>query len=131
MTSINFGKGLFRLWVVLAVCWIAVNLWLDPIKLGPPEHTIARGPDGSRFSFAFDADYQTIKDALSKHYGKPVTFTMPVEFDPFSSIPIPLQPFFAVVTKLILPPFLLLLLGLAGGWVLRGFSRNENQQGQQ
>lgn len=108
MTSINVGKGLFRLWVVLTVCWIMPLTWVKWNDLDwnnrydlPPLPC----PD-------LPSPLQGCELWQLEHKGKSRS-----------------EHRFDAAQMIILPPTLLLLLGLAGVWVLRGFNRNSNQQG--
>ena len=103
MTSINVGKGLFRLWVVLAVCWVAPLTWVKWLDITSAEQFIPELP------------YFSVSDVNS---GLDREWT-PAE--KLRALTIKKQKQIDAANLIILPPTLLLLLGFAGVWVLRGF----------
>ena len=103
MTNFNVGKGLFRLWFVLAVCWIVPLTWVKW-----PDITLAE-------QFIPELPYFSIPGVNWGFDGEPT----PAE--KLRALTIKKDKQIASVQLILLPPAMLLLLGLAGVWVLRGF----------
>lgn len=78
----NWTRGLLRLWMIIAACWIIVTTWLQ---------------------------WNLITNPFTK-YVEP-------------------SPFIDITMFIFLPPLVLLLLGLSGVWVMRGFRRSGIQGG--
>jgi hypothetical protein len=122
MSSLNVGKGLLRLWVVLAVCWVATAGYLkfdDLVGRGlaikePSSNTseYRRMPLDElrqRFPQYNDLSDDKLTEAVHKKFDGPRRV--------------------AAAELILLPPALLLLFGFAVAWIARGFRSSATPEG--
>lgn len=123
----NWRKGLMRFWTLLSLAWIATVLYTEePItKLHKPIRLTGLGQE---HEFPADVTADEIRKALTQYFSdnglKPQGKTPADAADelarsaPTFSAWHRLQP---IVIKALLPPSLLLAIGLSLAWVLAGF----------
>ena len=133
MNSINVSKGLFRLWAVLAVCWVTLFTFERGHDLLAQDIsrtvTVTFGDGTNRLLENFSST-GTAEDALAQAKAK----FPDQEIKHLNRLPtiisVPDWPTrIDTAVWILLPPSLLLLLGLAGLWVIRGFRRSGIQGG--
>lgn len=133
MSAVNFGKGLFRLWVVLAVCWVTLFTFERGHDL-LAQHisrtvTVTFGDGTTRLLENFSST-GTAEDAFARAKAKfPDQEIKHLNRSP-TIIAVPDWPTrIDTAVWILLPPSMLLLLGLTGVWVMRGFRRSGIQGG--
>lgn len=110
----NWTRGLLRVWAVLAVCWVATAGYLkfdDLIGRG-----LAIKEPGSNTSEYHHMLLDELRQRLPQYNDlsdDKLTEAVHKKFDGPRRV--------AAAELILLPPALLLLLGLAGGWVINGF----------
>jgi hypothetical protein len=115
MIRINFGKGLFRLWAVLAVGWIAGSSFVvgrDLLRIQPNyEHMMSLGHQ--KLDYMIEQERRALMDKSVQPHSCP-------------ECEIPDWDGRALAAGIIsLPPTILLLFGFAGLWIARGFRKTE------
>jgi hypothetical protein len=127
----NFAKGSFRLWVVVAVCWCSTIGWLSydnltsvrdlPLSGKPPPCKPDAQADGQ--TIVWDQCKPWQRDWSKTKFGN-----LPKDLfvlDDGSGWFLHDQPDWdrrvAAAGWIVLPPLFLLLLGFCGTWVLKGF----------
>jgi len=126
MTSINVAKGLFRLWVVFALCWVvpATVIKFDELTATQTGYYDPQWINAKAFVLP-----SMQKDLEEKKKCKAATdFThvlLYCEHLPFEgSIPVIMPKWpnrILAVEVIMIPPLLLLLLGYGMLWAVRGF----------
>jgi hypothetical protein len=140
--KVNFGRGFFRAWLVIAAAWIGVFCWIHyptwwadwvayPYTVDDDcSESLGKWPDGRKFEGAADwfRDYPADSDTehnrwlavvhkkiadcrAAKPFGERLNFFLTSTWS-VTNETFPLM---------LLPPFALLLAGLATGWILKGF----------
>lgn len=121
----RIARGLFRLWLVLSITWIVgvggvTWTWKPPFDPSKPFEIV---PSSKR------AEFQALgaRDPWAEFnpQGSPKAAT-PTEFDPleFATFKLSAQRWETIQTAAevaLIPPILLLTLGSALGWAIRGF----------
>lgn len=116
MTSINLAKGLFRVWVLLSLCWVvpATFIQFDDLTASltgyyDPNYPGGIRPESSQPKF----DFKKMSDEELEQI---------VNSTPISVITALILPKRVLAIEIIiLPPLLLLLLGYGVLWAVRGF----------
>jgi len=102
MTELNMAKGLFRIWIVLTVCWLSTSTFInyDDVLATRPITAAEFLSKESESTKSFDDFYKFAKE---KHL--------------MADWPRRLE-----TAKIIfLPPLCLLILGLMFAWIIKGF----------
>lgn len=121
MSKVNYSKGLLRLWVVLAVCWVsATSVWKFP-------HLTAQQVGYYDEATNHLDQCQNPRDWLDVYIfcdknpkSKTAHMVAVANWQRRSE----------AISWILLPPAMVLLLGNAGVWVLRGFRSPGTQSGQ-
>jgi hypothetical protein len=141
MTSINVGKGMFRLWIVLATSWVAwcgyaVNDKLFAIKKQPDqldaECVKIKTPASNKYEVHCKYNNELIKFEVDLT-GPPVKSVSAIDKQTISEILNAIRPevFYSfqpdwpsrieAAQSIIIPPSFLILFGFAMAWIARGF----------
>jgi hypothetical protein len=135
--KVNFGRGFFRAWLVIAAAWIGVVCWIhyptwalwvsNPYTEDDCSESLGKWPDDRKFStidwfpdYADDTEHNRWLAAVNKKivdcraakpFGERLAFFLTNTWG-VTNETFPLM---------LLPPFALLLAGLGVGWILKGF----------
>ena len=120
--GVAWGRGFFRIWVLLSIVWIIGAIWVEnnpPIQSRPPpfDETIQVIP-GVRMDKLSDCEPAAKKDQR-------VDLQHCVEYFEAERM----RPLWRLVRSTawaVVPPLALLFFGAAIGWALRGFRRVSN-----
>jgi hypothetical protein len=132
----NFSRGLFRLWLVLAACYVPIAVYVNHSNFSSIEW--ASGPQPGDFVLPSDrhlppAPKSSFKPSECKHTSLRQLVDKNTKLDFFDCLdrrnwaPNWEQRIWAV-SAVAIPPILLLLLGFAILWVARGFRRSDPPQ---
>ena len=131
--TMQWQKGFFRLWVLVAVVWLVVasavsqpwSIWIDYSHSGAQLTEVSAGYDKVKAAissggvtnkdgkFMDVASLILLRDGLSSHRAE-------IE----ASVTQSRSSFLSAMLSILLPPVVLLAFGTAVAWVLRGFKRN-------
>ena len=127
MTSINVTKGLFRVWVLFALCWVvpATVIQFDDLmstKVGYYDPRLDQNPFAKFGPEGVEGVEKNKKCKAATDFTHVLLYCqhMPSEGSIPVIMPIWPQRIFAVAS-IMLPPLLLLLLGYGVLWAVRGF----------
>ena len=129
----NWNRGFLRLWAVLAVCWVTLFTFERGHDLLAQDIsrivTVSFGDGTNRLLENFSST-GTAEDALARAKAKfPDQEIKHLNRSP-TIVAVPDWPTrIDTAVWILLPPSMLLLLGLAGMWVMRGFRPSGTQGG--
>ena len=120
LSTINWKRGLLRLWAVASVLWVGVAFYSND--------TVQRVQDAYAVA-AFDPDANNIPPLPQGAITLPPLPAGAISMDDRPSAAAPLKPsiwppLFDFAKLAFIPPLLLLALGYIGLWVGRGFKRS-------
>jgi hypothetical protein len=123
--TIPWGRGFFRIWVLLSVVWISGAIWVQsnpPIQSGPPPfdetQPFLRNVPGVQMESLADCEPAAKQDPR-------VDLQNCIEYFRTERMQ-PLWRYVRSTAWAFVPPLVLLFFGTAIGWALRGFRRVPN-----
>jgi len=127
MTSINVAKGLFRIWVLFALCWVvpATIMQFDDLtstQVGYYDPKLDQNPFAKFGPEGVEGVEKNKKCKSSTHFTHVILYCQHMPFE--GSIPVIMAHWtnrILAVEVIMLPPLLLLLLGYGMLWAVRGF----------
>lgn len=114
----NWTRGLLRVWAVLAVCWVAPLTWIKWNDLSG--NAIYDPWAGVRVEPKNQLPYLPPGATVGNPSSQPSNFD-PIKFELFKAEQARREKQIAAAQLILFPPALLILLGLAVGWVINGF----------
>jgi hypothetical protein len=120
MSTIRWGLGFFRLWLVLSVIWVVVFGYALREDLG-----LLFYPETWETAGRIDAPASEPKD-IEKSISIDEVLSAQLELKAQQVRAIVKESAFRALGVVVLPPFLTLLAGLLVGWIGRGFLRTQH-----
>jgi hypothetical protein len=119
--AIAWRRGFFRVWVLLSALWIVGAVWVESLpQSGPPKFDetspfLKLGPDGKFYSSLAECQAAAKLDPRVD-LANCIEYFEAERFEPVRRAA-------RAAGWIAVPPLLLLLIGAAVGWALRGFRR--------
>jgi hypothetical protein len=121
--NIAWGRGFFRVWALLSVVWISGAIWVEthlPVQSGPPQFDetmpFLKMTPGGKF-------VKSLAECQAEAKLDPgVDLQNCTEYFEAERMQ-PVWRFARLAGWVVVPPLVLLFLGAAIGWALRGFRR--------